>query len=792
MQCVKCGSRIEAGDKCCPHCGSAVVKPVKAHKSHAWLIAVFAILLVLIAGVIWKYDAIGNLLARTFNKPEAYYQRVEKRHMKAQSDRFIDEAKTLQALMPQSDFSDLLVQLRIDHDNIDAEVEELLAATTGMAEDFSWLETVGIKMTTGMEEKDQLLGGNAAIVLNNEEIIGADFCWDIEDGRVYANIPVLSDEAFYTDIEAVEGSYEDFADLITKMHTREIDIKKLERAQALMLKYANIALKHVDDVEKSKETIEAGELNKNCIVLTVKLSGEEIHTITTDILETMKDDKELKRLVEDTAKEILPSAQADEVWGDMLDRIDELLEKLEDTEPDDIDITIDMDVYVDGAGNIIGRKIHGSADGEEFAVCSVIVSKGSDFGCEFTMGADRVLKIVGNGEMSAMKRNADIDFTVTFSEGKQTEKIADAHLSVKKDGKTPRFQLDIVPDENLLEKAIDSMGSLPDPLRNMMETASLRVTGNGNSKESFVSIALCADKKEILSYECSVKAVNKIKLATPKDSMDMDTWMSNMDIGKAIDIVERLSDAGVPASLLAVFGGAGVEHDPVLPDPIDEPEVTPMPEPIATPVPEATKKPVNQPSSSDGVLRAVDATVGVDPVYIEANAKEYWEETNPAPFGAWVKCTSYNATSHNYETIYWRLVEISTDAQEAIDAYNEASTWRTYDPITDTEVQWYKLSYQMYYPETWPTPSYGFTSPGIDGFAKNPKGGAFSHNGIAYLGLGQLYDLFPGYNETHYAGDLVMHTAIFDMLIEEPEYVFQIDGGMDAAGNYISAYANSR
>lgn len=146
--------------------------------------------------------------------------------------------------------------------------------------------------------------------------------------------------------------------------------------------------------------------------------------------------------------------------------------------------------------------------------------------------------------------------------------------------------------------------------------------------------------------------------------------------------------------------------------------------------------------------------------------------TNPAKINQWVKTQRYNSVSNNYETIYWRITDITIDCQEVIDKYNSEDHIYKITPIEKDGLCYYLATYEVYYPVEYTVRELGITNKTLNISVKNPNSGGFEYDGIVYVGLGSCLDLNSNIDETLMPGNIYTGKILYTMLKDEPEYVF--------------------
>lgn len=154
-----------------------------------------------------------------------------------------------------------------------------------------------------------------------------------------------------------------------------------------------------------------------------------------------------------------------------------------------------------------------------------------------------------------------------------------------------------------------------------------------------------------------------------------------------------------------------------------------------------------------------------------SNAATETTVTEPAAFGQWIKSTRYSATSHQYETVYWRAIGITDDCQGDIDRYNNENHLYTFEQLENDDLKYLIVMYEVYYPEEFPAEDWGITSADISLSIKNPEGGGFTYKGVTYIGLSSAYDI--SLDQEIHPGDVFSGKALFVMVNDDVDYLFE-------------------
>lgn len=233
-------------------------------------------------------------------------------------------------------------------------------------------------------------------------------------------------------------------------------------------------------------------------------------------------------------------------------------------------------------------------------------------------------------------------------------------------------------------------------------------------------------------------------------------------------------------AMIACTNQANTNTEPVEPTESSDVASENMPEPadtepVATEEPEPTEEPVVLP---DGVAEAVD---GLNP-----------EE--PAEFGQWIKASMMNPASEKYETIYWRVTEVTDDCEEAIKAYNENSSFWTIDPLEDEAMKYYVVSYEVYFPKEFTEREYGISVFTLDVNVRNMDGGSgFEHNGANVYGLnsGLQFDI-ERYNKVVHSGDIYEGKILYRMYEDIPDYLFSVFYQIEGSEDYATCFCRNK
>lgn len=550
-------------------------------KAKGWILGVLAVLVLAAAAlVVFRWNAVAafssNLVAKTFSEPEDYYQRVEKNHV----NKYLDAAEEGEGIfavyqeaaetraLGKASFMEEKLQFSFEESAVGDEILDLIEDELGV--DVSWFKNLGFYLSVGAE--DELYGGSLTAFLNDKDIIDADFALDAETEMVYARVPSLSDQYLAYDLHEARAA-------MTGVSASEELIELLQDPDlipTLVDRYSEIVIGDLTKVDKGTQELSAGGLSGRFTALEVKIDGKVMLKIAKDVLKKAQNDAELEKLICAYLKsQGMNEEQVGQYYDQLLDKMEDLRTEFEERDPESITRTILMTVYVDGQGRVRGRDVK-IREGKEvrYEISYVLVFKGLNYGFraeyysdkgwddyrnEMTATLDGDGKVSLSGEITGsfdlrLKNN----YGYKDNETKENLKLLKLGLeaAVMKDGL--RFELSMTPQKDLydimVEELDDELGDLPESVEELARSLSAVYSGEIKSGSGSVALTLKNGKKALAALSVDSYRVEDFDIVVPRDAVDPYEWIAGLDYSKLSDIMEALTEAGLPAS---AFDGVG-------------------------------------------------------------------------------------------------------------------------------------------------------------------------------------------------------------------------------------------
>ncbi|MBH1940456.1 hypothetical protein I5677_06035 [Mobilitalea sibirica] len=314
-------------------------------KSRGKLIASVIIIVLLVSGAVTAFAMQGklkNTLALNTKSPEEYYTFVEKQFIK-------DSVDKMMANSASYDFNDdIAYDISMDLSYDKTTVSSLLQSSMGMTvEDVESmigmpLDSIGMDMIVALTDKT--LYEELGVRLNQVEIITLELFMDMVKEEMLMRLPELSEAYLKTSLNTDELGVGTSVDMSS--YFSQLEVLTNDNTADFLKRYGNIIAEQIDDVELTKnEEVEVGDIKVDSNLLTVTIDNEDLNKIASEILKEAKNDEFILAL--------LPMMDVTE--EEFQQGIEQAMAQLSSSE--DGNDSMEMKVFVDGSGKIIGRDI---------------------------------------------------------------------------------------------------------------------------------------------------------------------------------------------------------------------------------------------------------------------------------------------------------------------------------------------------------------------------------------------------------------------------------------------------
>ena len=271
-------------------------KKGKGGKIAAIAIACVALVAVIVGGCLFfAKDKLSNTIHKSFDKPKDYYSYVEKKNLSTMAEKSSSEYAT--KILDQMKTSDRTItetiKVKIGPRGKDFTA---LASTAGI--DLSWLDSVGLTYVVGAQ--DTKLKMSMAPILNDTKLATVLMLMDIKEGKIFASVPELSEKYLGMSLGEsyqLANSTEQFEKIFGMYEEMAKASPTPEKLEEMALKYYEIAMEQVEEMEKSKSKLEVEDISEECTLLTMELSSKDLQKVLKAITKELAKDKDIEKMI---------------------------------------------------------------------------------------------------------------------------------------------------------------------------------------------------------------------------------------------------------------------------------------------------------------------------------------------------------------------------------------------------------------------------------------------------------------------------------------------------------------
>lgn len=558
MKCNNCGAELREGEKFCAVCGqqaeggqnieqqaSVPIPEEKPKKSRGFKIGlVAAVVAVLVVGTAAGAKVV-NMIKKAAMSPAEYYQYVETNSRDNGEKLFLDYyGKLRESFVGDSFARDIRMKIEA------SDSAKSLLSLAGI--DISNVKNLELNLLTGREGKEY--SNQIALRGNDNDLLTMKTYMDLGNKKAYYQIPELSksyldmssafEERDAGELDGTDGSDTDevaipySSGMLMSMYDFDKFLIETDDLKDIYERYTNLLIKKAQNVKKSEGGCEAEGISQKADKYIVTMDDGELTALVKELAETLKDDKTLKRIIENIDKK---------AYEEYTSALESSLESMDEASGDELSAV--MDVQIDSDDKIIGRKVTLSLKGDsgqkEVVIDMRCPKDGDNFGVVFAVETEEgeILNLHGKGTEKTGVINGefvlDTDGSLNqtgnalLSAGKLLIiKMEDYDLSKYAEGKT----------SGTVIYSTEAAASLAN--------YSLKIEGEGDMKESSAKVSILAGKEALVTMDVSMKSDVKMGKTAPSDSdkvydindsSDMVAYQKEMDIVMLMeDVQEKL------------------------------------------------------------------------------------------------------------------------------------------------------------------------------------------------------------------------------------------------------------
>lgn len=508
------------------------------------------------------------IVLKDYENPVDYYRAVEERRAEEVKSLF---SKTFHLdNLNSAGCIDNELKLSLDQSVLDSSVLNMLTQEIGV--DVDWAKSLSVSSL--FAHQDQLAQLGLSLRLNDTDIIHADLFLDQDAGTLYASVPELNDSiASITLDETADILSMDLGELPDLMKENTVTADDL---RSIVEKAFGLVLDNVSSVKLSDGSITAEGISNDCTVAAITLDGNAIIGICKDALNYAKGNEKIEKIVYLVYRLDGGYESADEFHTEYVEELDQALSSLEDVSAEDVPVTVSMNVYIDGKGEILGRQLEVFSDGQRVFHASMLTARDKeDLGVEVELGTyskheysytyenETTLRIRGLGTFTndgSLSGSFKVKFNNMSNRNGERDAFAIDIGTLRVDGNFGANgfvgDLRMLPSDELMDTICEELfwGEEDNPLEKLVRSLSLSFASRSTPDKMNLAVILCSDNKDLLTLGVSSAQIKDFRIQLPGDEadiVDFSTWRQSFGTVTSLNnIINNLRSAGVPATLI--------------------------------------------------------------------------------------------------------------------------------------------------------------------------------------------------------------------------------------------------
>lgn len=559
--CINCGAELEEGSAFCIKCGSGTdsqdAEPdrksffKKLNKKIIIRVVVAVLAVVVVVGIVTT-PWVSNQFMKLILPSDAYFQYVVKNNV-------VDSADKITAVL--NEYRELQENGFSQNGELEIEVGKglnaLVSKVSGenLPSEVNWVKEASLDYESA--SKDGKTSLEMEVALNDEDIAKAKLVADANGDSVYLSLPEMNSQPIRFDLgDIASGADTSQANAVMNELLEVIPSEKA--INKLVVKYVKCIVKQVDQVNEKSEAVTVDGVTQKLTVSTVRIDDRLLKNAAIAALEEARDDKEIKEIITDLQN--APTLNApDDLYNDYLSAVNEGLSALRSDDASFMgDEYIDLSLYIDGSGEIVGARVYLENDITEIEGRYIQVQKGNKYAEELNVSQktsssgdmDVEVCFKGNGKISMGKKTGEYKLTAMgFEIGAITVEKLD----------TEKLEEGVVNGKIILKpgKSIGSMLSMSTGDSSLKFISDIELVIDSDSKsikneDAKIALYYKGDMCLAVHSDYKIGGAKNVKLpnsfANGSDGELAQNWAKSNDYNKFFD---NLSDAGMPANILS-------------------------------------------------------------------------------------------------------------------------------------------------------------------------------------------------------------------------------------------------
>ena len=261
------------------------------------------------------------------------------------------------------------------------DLKTLIKESYGDQLKIDWLDETEFDYT--VNSKGNKMAQDLLIAISGQHVLSTSVLYNYEDSKMLVLLKEVSDDVFAFDMEQTSEEANEVVETFSA-DNRQLALDSLPKSSIvrdLVTKYHTMMIESIEDVTKTTEEVTIDGVTQKLTVLQANVDKKTLQNITLALLEEVKKDKDIKKIIDDVEKACEKQGITDEVltYADFISEVDELISitKAEETTEDQILTIYD---YVGSGDEIVGRKI--VKDGSEI-LNYITVEDGNKFAATY-------------------------------------------------------------------------------------------------------------------------------------------------------------------------------------------------------------------------------------------------------------------------------------------------------------------------------------------------------------------------------------------------------------------------